>query len=363
MLAADRNALIGYPLLDYVAEQDRTAFLEHVQNCSRGRRETTCEATLIAKDGRAIAVQLHSVPVESSDAAAAFCKTAMTDITEHKRAEESLAREQANLRAVFDVVNVGMLVIGEDGAVKQVNDTLSRWVKKDLLASEGGQPGDFVGCVHALADPAGCGHGPQCASCPIRNAFTSVLRNGQSVHDVEVEAILSVGGSEAPIWLEVSADPLVLDGKRHAILAMNNITDRKRAEEELKAAKDSAEKAKVVAEQASRVKDHFLAVLSHELRTPLTPVVMGVSMLQERSDLEPEMRETLEMVRRNIEMEARLIDDLLDLRGLRAERSNCGSSAGIVQNHRAGGRGLQARHRGPQAALRRGHGAIRPLLG
>ena len=60
------------------------------------------------------------------------------DITERKRAEEVLAGERTNLRAVFDVVNVGMMVIDEDGAVKQVNDTLSRWVRKDLLAWGGG---------------------------------------------------------------------------------------------------------------------------------------------------------------------------------------------------------------------------------
>jgi len=92
-----------------------------------------------------------------------------------------------------------------------------------------------------------------------------------------------------------------------------DITERKQAEEELEAAKESAERAKAAAEQANRAKDHFLAVLSHELRTPLTPVVMGVSMLQGRPDLDPQVRETLEMVRRNVEMEARLIDDLLDV--------------------------------------------------
>ncbi len=85
------------------------------------------------------------------------------------------------------------------------------------------------------------------------------------------------------------------------------------AEEELEAAKDSAERAKAAAEQANRAKDHFLAVLSHELRTPLTPVVMGLSMLQDRPNLDTEMAETLEMVRRNVELEARLIDDLLDV--------------------------------------------------
>lgn len=65
--------------------------------------------------------------------------------------------------------------------------------------------------------------------------------------------------------------------------------------------------------EASAAKDHFLAVLSHELRTPLTPVVMGISMLQDKPDLDGGVRETLDMVRQNVEMEARLIDDLLDV--------------------------------------------------
>jgi two-component system CheB/CheR fusion protein len=92
-----------------------------------------------------------------------------------------------------------------------------------------------------------------------------------------------------------------------------DISRRKQAEEALVAARDSAERAKAAAELANRTKDHFLAVLSHELRTPLTPVEMGVSLLQDRPDLDPRVRETLEMIRRNVNMEARLIDDLLDV--------------------------------------------------
>jgi two-component system, chemotaxis family, CheB/CheR fusion protein len=90
-----------------------------------------------------------------------------------------------------------------------------------------------------------------------------------------------------------------------AVAIVRDITDFKHLEQELKTAKDAAE-------EANRAKDHFLAVLSHELRTPLTPVVMALAMLGDRQDLEPDLRETLEMVRRNIDLEARLIDDLLD---------------------------------------------------
>jgi len=87
---------------------------------------------------------------------------------------------------------------------------------------------------------------------------------------------------------------------------VRDVTARVQAEQELAAAR-------LGAEQANRAKDHFLAVLSHELRTPLTPVLMGVSILQNRGDLSAPIRETLETIRRNVEMEARLIDDLLDL--------------------------------------------------
>lgn len=104
------------------------------------------------------------------------------------------------------------------------------------------------------------------------------------------------------------------DGTLDCILVLvQDITDRKRLEDDLRAAKDSAEKAKAVAELANRSKDYFLAVLSHELRTPLAPVVMGISILQDKPDLDPQTRETLDVIRRNAEMEARLIDDLLDL--------------------------------------------------
>lgn len=74
------------------------------------------------------------------------------------------------------------------------------------------------------------------------------------------------------------------------------------------------ERAKEAAESANEAKDQFLAVLSHELRTPLTPALVAVSSLEEGDEIEPgRLREALGVIRRNIELEARLVDDLLDL--------------------------------------------------
>jgi signal transduction histidine kinase/ActR/RegA family two-component response regulator len=74
------------------------------------------------------------------------------------------------------------------------------------------------------------------------------------------------------------------------------------------------QQAKAEAENACRAKDKFLSALSHELRTPLTPVLAVADELRERRDLPAELREQVEIIRRNVELQVRLIDDLLDLR-------------------------------------------------
>ncbi|MDB6077410.1 MAG: hypothetical protein JWO82_1157, partial [Akkermansiaceae bacterium] len=75
----------------------------------------------------------------------------------------------------------------------------------------------------------------------------------------------------------------------------------------------AANQAREEAEAANLSKDRFLAMLSHELRTPLTPVIAHLVKLTSDGNVPESMRHPLEVIRRNVELEARLIDDLLDL--------------------------------------------------
>lgn len=93
---------------------------------------------------------------------------------------------------------------------------------------------------------------------------------------------------------------------RRALREADERLARQQAEREMREARD-------IAEAANRAKDHFLAVLSHELRTPLTPVLTAMQTLELDPSLTPDVRETIQMVRRNVELEVKLIDDLLDL--------------------------------------------------
>ena len=82
--------------------------------------------------------------------------------------------------------------------------------------------------------------------------------------------------------------------------------ERRRMEKELERAKENAE-------AASAAKDRFLATLSHELRTPLNPILLWADGVLNQPGLDPELEQGLRMVCRNVELEARLIDDMLDL--------------------------------------------------
>jgi PAS domain S-box-containing protein len=109
-----------------------------------------------------------------------------------------------------------------------------------------------------------------------------------------------------------------------AVVSMHDITARKEAEAALRKAFDELElrvaertaelrAAKDEAEEANRAKTQFLAVLSHELRTPLNPILLAASSMLDRPCDPEEIRPTLEMIRQNVNLQARLIDDLLDV--------------------------------------------------
>ncbi len=141
----------------------------------------------------------------------------------------------------------------------------------------------------------------------IHETMREVLSPGSSGHyEIQYRALGVANSRER--WLEEKGRVLLDDAGRPArfLGTILEITERKHAEDALKKAKQDAE-------DANRAKDQFLAMLSHELRTPLTPVLMTIASLQRNHDIPDSARRDLDVLRRNVELEALLIDDLLDL--------------------------------------------------
>jgi signal transduction histidine kinase/HAMP domain-containing protein len=120
-------------------------------------------------------------------------------------------------------------------------------------------------------------------------------------------------------------------------IVLNTIEASTRTENLLKQSQSLAaelQKTNLELEEKARsnlAKDQFLAMLSHELRTPLTPVLASALALENEPELPSDIHESLAMIRRNVELEARLIDDLLDL--TRIDRGKVQLNFEIVDAH------------------------------
>lgn len=130
----------------------------------------------------------------------------------------------------------------------------------------------------------------------------SVFKNQNEV--VKCETLL-LPREKTYLPVNLTASHLPLPGQNVLCLVVTDLSAQKQ-NEELRLAKE-------VAEKANHAKDNFLAALSHELRTPLSPALLIASESANDRSLPEEMRLNFEFIRKNIELEARLIDDLLDL--------------------------------------------------
>ena len=213
------------------------------------------------------------------------------DLTPLKQAEEALREKESLLRNFYESSPraMGVVDLTEDDA---------RFVSANALT------GKFLGLAPATLEGTTAkelGVPPDLLAIWIEQ-FRECRETGNPVR-FEYQSDWPAG----PLWVAATISTMVVPGSERLLYSfiLEDITNLKRAEDDLRDAKKRAE-------AASQAKDRVLAALSHELRTPMTPVLIAVSSLLE-STTEPKLLSTLKMIRRNIELEARLIDDLLDL--------------------------------------------------
>lgn len=159
---------------------------------------------------------------------------------------------------------------------------------------------------------------------PAENPVERVLRDGLTVGLANHTVLRSRNGTEFPI--EDSAAPIRngYGGLIGVVLVFHDVSDKKEDRRMIERARDEAL-------AASRSKDDFLAALSHELRTPLNPVLLISTEAAANLSLPDEVRRDFEMIAKNSLLEARLIDDLLDL--TRITRNKLSLELGRVEVH------------------------------
>jgi signal transduction histidine kinase len=136
-----------------------------------------------------------------------------------------------------------------------------------------------------------------------RNLLEHLRRCRRSEVSVRTELELSTYGRQHRFPVEIHSHRRPGDTGLF-LTTLIDLSDRVRAEEERRRVAE--------AEAATRAKDQFLATLSHELRTPLSPIANLIAVMKLRPDLPEDLRPLLDTMERNLWLEVRLVEDLLD---------------------------------------------------
>ncbi len=163
-----------------------------------------------------------------------YFATIFEDITEHKRAELELRHEKDNLNALFASSPVGLLLMDENLMIVESNQVLDDMLSRDRDNVIHHRAGNGLGCIHSLENVKGCGFSTSCGSCPLRQTLMQVVRDNVPVHRAEIQPTLDIQGIIQQPWLSVSAEPVLINGRKHLIVAIESITDRKQTEKELR---------------------------------------------------------------------------------------------------------------------------------
>jgi two-component system CheB/CheR fusion protein len=286
--------IIGKPVTalfppERVGEEERIiGLLRQGQPCEH------LETVRLTKDGRQIPVLISVSPLKDAEQEVIGASAIVHDVTEMVAAREALVREKELLATTLASIGDGVIVTGPNGRVTFLNAEAERLTGWKTSEATGRTLPEIFHIVNEETRQV------------VENPVEKVLRLGTVVGLANHTVLIAKDGREIPI--DDSGAPIRgSDGTMFGVvLVFRDFTERKQATDVLQQAKRQAE-------EANRAKDHFLAMLSHELRTPLTPVLMTATALEADSSLRSDVRDQLAMMRRNIELEAKLIDDLLDV--------------------------------------------------
>jgi len=269
---------------------------------SRNEVFSEFETRNLHKDGKVVWLTRSGVPVFNDNQQLVGYRGADVDVTERMRTHEILDRKQKNLEAIFDAAPVGMLLLDENLIVQRANDTIRHMSGKDYRDIIAHSPCAALGCTR-IENPSETG---DCDECGLRTLVQVVLESGKSIRGLEIRPVLNDNGGTIRPWLLVSVEPLSIDSGRHVVIALDDITDRKHAEEELR--------------EAVEMKSQFVSTVSHELRTPLTSIREAVIIVlgEVAGRINEDQHHFLDIAKRNIDRLSRLIDDVLDFQKLNA---------------------------------------------
>ena len=239
------------------------------------------EYRVVRPDGSVRWVRDRAFPVK--DSAGRFYRVAgiAEDVTDARKAEQALRESEERFRRLAAANIVGVGVSDGGGAWLEANDELLRIIGHDRDELRAGR----LRWIDMTPEKYR----------PLEEERIAEARRRGACTPYEKEYVRG-DGSPVPVLIGYAA---LEEGHDRFICFVLDLTPQKRVEAALK--------------EADRRKDEFLAMLAHELRNPLAPVRNAVQVMKRLGPADPTFQRAGEMMERQVEHLARLVDDLLDV--------------------------------------------------
>jgi len=293
----DEAELYGTPLTNQIALPYREEIMERTRRREKGEAAPSSYETVgLRKDGSSFPFHVSVTRIELSDGPASIAF--FTDITERKRAEEAVRDSEEKFRALLEFASVAIVIVDGHGLIQLVNAKVEEvfgYARRELL----GHPVEVLLPERFRHTHVG-----------LRGSFFSNPRPRPMNAPLDLWAVRK-DGTEFPV--EVGLSPVETKDGVLVMSYLTDITERRRAEEALRAALRRAQ-------EVDQLKTQLLSIVSHELRTPLTSIRGQTTTLLDYADqVTPEERlEALQIVDDEAERLDELISHLLDMSRLEA---------------------------------------------
>ncbi len=296
------EGIMGYRADEVVGTSNKKFFADpeepdRIMELVQKEGEITDYRTIVLrKDGKPIHISMSAAVLKDKKGVPIGTVRVSRDITKVVELEARIKAERDNLNLIFESMVDGVYVISEDYKVEFMNKVLRR------------EFGDRVGDIcykvfHNREEP--------CPLCKLQEVIKGKTERWEWY---------SRGMNKTYDLIET---PLKnVDGTVSKLTIFRDITERKRAEEEIRKLNRELELKVVDLEEVTRMKSDFLSLTSHELRTPLTPMQAQLQMLREgyMGRLNEKQEDSIEVILRNLTRLDKLINDILDISRIEAGR-------------------------------------------
>lgn len=291
--------IVGYPredllrrnLQEILHPEDSLVVGSRIHMLFEGKTECfSIEKRCFHRSGIPVWVQFTATVMRNEQGEPEYAIAFVEDVSARRNAEEKLIRSEASLRSLIDCNRDSCVaVLDLDGCVLSVNPIGMELLRVVSGEASAGLPWAALWEVSEKGSVETAMLEAKCGGVGRFRGHRSCTAVGTTWWEVTTTAIPGPEGRPERL-ISVARDVTV----QHV-------------------AADALQQAKESAEAASRAKDDLLSALSHELRTPLNPVLLLAGEYARSPDLPARMREDFRLIHRNVRLEARLIDDLLDL--------------------------------------------------